>query len=205
MRGADSLADITCFDPHAERRYNCPYIDENVYLPNACTLEMPAYTRAWRSDANRRLPAEAINRMDEMPEDGNCIQIRIRGKYMAPGWAPVGPFRLFRADCIETIMCRRPSLRCRAWAVRRTSCVPAENIREAMDADGILRLDFRRLRNKRYSPESIEYPGACVDVRPEADYADETALLCDMTFWVMEFLHLYENGKGTETDGKELG
>ena len=78
-------------------------------------------------------------------------------------------------------------------------------MREAMDADGILRPDFRRLHNKRYSPESIEYPGACVDVRPEADYADETALLCDMTFWVMEFLHLCENGKGEEKDGKEIG
>lgn len=108
LRGLNSLADITCFDPHAKRRYNCPYIDENVYLPNAYTLEMLAYTRAWRSDANRRLLAEAINRMDEMPEDGNCIQIRIRGKYMAPGWALVRPFRPFRADCIDTIMYRRP-------------------------------------------------------------------------------------------------
>lgn len=86
LRGLNSLADITCFDPHAKRRYNCPYIDENVYLPNVYTLEMLAYTRAWRSDANRRLLAEAINRMDEMPEDGNCIQIRIRGNI----WRRVG-------------------------------------------------------------------------------------------------------------------
>lgn len=208
MLGSDSLADITCFDPHAKRRYNCPYIDENAYLPNAYTLEMPAYTRAWRGGADRRLPAVAINRMEEIPGGGNRIQIRIRGKYMAPGWAPVRPFRPFRAGCIETIMCRRPLTELAmpglggAADVLRVS---AENIREAMDADGILRLDFRRLRNKRYSPESIEYPGACVDVRPEADYADETALLCDLTFWAVEFLHLYENGKGTETDGKELG
>lgn len=208
LRGLNSLADITCFDPHAKRRYNCPYIDENVYLPNAYTLEMLAYTRAWRSDANRRLLAEAINRMDEMPEDGNRIQIRIRGKYMAPGWALVRPFRPFRADCIDTIMYRRPLTELAMLGLGGAADVlrvSAENSREAMDADGILRLDFRRLRNKRYSPKSIEYPGAYVDVRLEADYADETALLCDLTFWAVEFLHLYENGKGTETDGKELG
>ena len=30
LRGLHSLADITCFDPRAKRRYNCPYIGERL-------------------------------------------------------------------------------------------------------------------------------------------------------------------------------
>lgn len=87
LRGSDSLADITCFDLHAKRRYNCPYIDENAYLPNACTLEMPAYTRAWRSGADRRLPAVAINRMDEMPGGMETVSKSASGENI---WRRVG-------------------------------------------------------------------------------------------------------------------
>ncbi len=44
--------------------------------------------------------------------------------------------------------------------------------------------------NKRYSPTAIQYPTAYVDVRLEADYKDIKALLCDRTFWAVEFLFL---------------
>lgn len=208
MRGLNSLADITCFDPHAKRRYNCPYIDENVYLPNAYTLEMLAYTRAWRSDANRRLLAEAINRMDEMPEDGNRIQIRIRGKYMAPGWALVRPFRPFRADCIDTIMYRRPLTELAMLGLGGAADVlrvSAENIREAMDADGILAAGFPPFAQQAVFCQKHRVPGATSMCVWRPTMRTQTALLCDLTFWAVEFLHLYENGKGTETDGKELG
>lgn len=54
-----------------------------------------------------------------------------------------------------------------------------------------MRLDHPH--NKRYSPRYIEYPTAYTDVRLEADYKEKNALLCDLTYWAIEFLYLVEN------------
>ena len=68
----------------------------------------------------------------------------------------------------------------------------AVNIQEAMDKDGILRMRFDLPHNKRYSPKNIaEYPTAYADVRLEADYKKKNAFECDVTFWAVQFLHLY--------------
>ena len=53
-------------------------------------------------------------------------------------------------------------------------------------------MDFDASHNKRYSPKHIEYPSPYGDVRLEADYQRENALLCDLTFWAVEFLWLVE-------------
>ena len=66
-------------------------------------------------------------------------------------------------------------------------------IKEAIDKDGILRMNFDVPHNKRYSPKKIEYPGPYTDVRLEADYKNKNALLCDLTFWAVEFLYLVNN------------
>lgn len=65
-------------------------------------------------------------------------------------------------------------------------------IHEAIDMDGILRMNFNTPHNKRYSPKNIEYNSAYNDVRLEADYKNKYALLCDLTFWAVEFLNLVE-------------
>lgn len=59
----------------------------------------------------------------------------------------------------------------------------AENIREAIDADGILRTKFKKTS---FSP----FPTAYVDVRLEVDHKRKYALECDLTFWAVQFLHL---------------
>ena len=69
----------------------------------------------------------------------------------------------------------------------------AANVQEAIDENGVLRLNFKQPYNKRYSPANIQYPTAYVDVRLEADYEDPKAPLCDLTYWAVEFLYLVEN------------
>ena len=50
--------------------------------------------------------------------------------------------------------------------VIKTSIVNVEN---AIGSDGILKMNFDRPHNKRYSPKRIEYPTPYVDVRLEPD------------------------------------
>ena len=64
------------------------------------------------------------------------------------------------------------------------------NLEEALSGDGILRLNFDLPHNKRYSPKKIEYPTAYTDVRLEPNYKSKNALLCDLTFWAVQLIHL---------------
>jgi hypothetical protein len=67
------------------------------------------------------------------------------------------------------------------------------NIKQALNGDGILKMNFGVSHNKNYSPKKIEYPTPYVDVRLEPDYQSEISLMCDLTFWAVEFLHLCDN------------
>jgi hypothetical protein len=54
-------------------------------------------------------------------------------------------------------------------------------------------MNFALPHNKRYSPKQIEYPTPYVDVRLEPDYKSKTSLLCDLTYWAVEFLYLCDS------------
>lgn len=121
------------------------------------------------------------------------MAVRIKGKYCGPCFALIRPIRAFRADLIDTITYRRLLTEIAMMGVGETVAVIREsvaNVKEAIDKDGILRMNFDQPHNKRYSPLYIPYPTAYVDVRLEADYKDQKALLCDLTYWAVEFLHL---------------
>ena len=125
------------------------------------------------------------------------MSVKVKGKYYAPGMALIFPIRVFRVDLVDTIMYRRLLTEVamlgvgeRVGFIRET----ADNVREALATDGILRFDMRNVNNKRNTPRYIEYPGAYCDVRLEADYSDKTAIDCDLTYWAVEFLHYVENG-----------
>jgi hypothetical protein len=54
-------------------------------------------------------------------------------------------------------------------------------------------MDFNAPHNKYYSPKNIKHPSGYCDVRLEPHYKSGKALpmglLCDLTFWAVEFLH----------------
>lgn len=64
------------------------------------------------------------------------------------------------------------------------------NIEEELEKDGTLRMYSVAPKNRRYSPKKIKFSSAYNDVCLEADYKIETAWLCDLTFWAVQFLYL---------------
>lgn len=196
VSGISSLDEITKFDAGAKRKYNYPYIESDEYFPNVYTVAMLAYTQSWRTEDNIRMLAGAFNNINAIMNPENNIHVKFKGKYAVPCFALVRPIRAFRPDLIDSITYRRLLTEIAMTGVGETVDVIREsvvNVAEAIDKDGILRMNFNQPHNKRYSPKYIEYPTAYVDVRLEADYKDKKALLCDLTYWAVEFLHLAQN------------
>lgn len=193
VREIASLGDITRFDANARRKYNYPYIEADEYFPDVYTVAMLAYTQSWRTDENVGMLADALNHINDIMKPDNNMHVRVNGKYAAPCFALTRPIRAFRPDLIDIITYRRLLTEIAMLGVGEKVAVireSAANVREAIDKDGILRMNFDRPHNKRYSPKRIEYPTAYVDVRLEADYKEKKALLCDLTYWAVEFLHI---------------
>lgn len=195
---APSLESMTKYDPGAKRKQNYPYIEAEEYFPNAYTLTMLAYTKSWRTEENVRMLAEALNHINAIMRPNNDMHVRICGKYMAPCFAMVRPIKAFRSDLIDTINYRRTLSEIAMLGVGKQAEVireSAANVEEALDGDGVLRMRFDVAHNKRYSPKYVEYPSPYGEVRLEADYGRETGLLCDLTFWGVEFLGRVEEKK----------
>lgn len=191
-----SLDDMTKRSTNTKRKYNYPYIEADEYFPNNYTVSMLAYTQSWRTDENIKLLADAFNNINAVMKPDNNLHVKINGKYVVPCFALVRPIRAFHPDLIDTITYRRLLTEIAMMGVGENADVIRKsvvNVKEAIDKDGILRMNFDQAHNKRYSPRYIEYPTAYVDVRLEADYKDKKALLCDLTYWAVEFLHLVGN------------
>ena len=192
---ASSFEELTKYDAHAKRKYNYPYIEAEDYFPDAYTLAMLAYTKNWRTKENIQMLAGALNHINAIMRPDNNMHVRICGKYIAPCFALVRPIRAFHPDLIDTITYRRTLSEIAMLGVGTGADVIREsvaNVEEAIDRDGILRMSFDKPHNKHYSPKYIVYPSPYGDVRLEADYKQEKALLCDLTFWAVEFLWLVE-------------
>lgn len=191
--GIASLAEITNFDACAKRKYNFPYIESDEYFPNVYTLEMLAYTESWRCENSISMLADSLNHINAVMKPDNNMHIRIAGKFYAPCFALARPIRAFDANIIDTITYRRILSEIAMTGVGERVDIIRQSVRtvqEAIDKDGVLRMNFNVPHNKRYSPGKIEYTGPYTDVRLEADYNADKALLCDLTFWAVEFLYL---------------
>lgn len=190
----NSLSDITK-TRKSKAKNNYPYIEEDTYFPCAYHLATLAYTQKWRTSENIQMIADALNHLNIIMREENAMHVKIKSNYYSPLWALIRPLRAFRADLIDSILYRRILTEIIMLGVGEKVDIIREsvaNVRDAIDADGILRMRFELPHNKRYSPKSIEYPTAYVDVRLESDYKRKYALECDLTFWAIQFLHLYD-------------
>lgn len=154
---------------------------------------MLAYTQSWRTDENKKMLTDSINHINKIMKPDNNMHVRINGKFVGPCFAFIRPFRPFSPDIIDSILYRRPLTEIAMLGVGGKVDVLSEsieNIKQALNDDGVLRMNFELPHNKRYSPKKIEYPTAYEDVRLEPDYKNKTSLLCDLTFWAVELLHL---------------
>ena len=189
-----SLDDCTRFDTQAKRKNNFPYITGEDYFPNVYTLAMLAYTRSWRTPETVRMLSSALNHLNVIMKPDNNLQFKIDGKFYGPLWALVRPLRAFRVDLIDGILYRRILTEIAMTGAGESVDIlreSAENVREALRPDGILRMDWHVPHNKGYSPKKLQYPTAYVDVKLETGKT-ETAVECDLTFWAVQLLNTVE-------------
>jgi len=192
----NSLSDMTK-TRNSKAKYNYPYVEEDTYCPSIYHLAILAYTNNWRTTENVQLMADALNHRNAILPDDSNIQVKIKSNYYSVGLL-LRKFSPFHADKVTSILYRRVLTEIAMLGVGERVGIIREsvaNVREAIDADGIMRMDLASPHNRRYSPKSIEYPTPYVDVRLEPDYKRKYALECDLTFWAVQFLSLVE-GKG---------
>lgn len=172
------------------RKNNYPYIEADTYFPCSYHLTTLAHTQAWRTPESIKAMTNAINHLNEIMQDDNSFSVKIGNKYLGPGWAFGRPIKPFINDKIETVMYRRPLTEIAMLGVGENVDVirdSATNVREAIDADGILRTKFKK-------SSFSQYPTAYVDIVLEPEHKRKYALECDMTFWAVQFLYLCNNG-----------
>lgn len=187
LLSVNSLEDIAI--PHKTKDFS--YIEADTYFPCSYHLTTLAYTQSWRTPENVKAIANAINHLNEIMRDDNNLSVKVGSKYYGPGWAFGRPFKPFTTDRVETVMYRRPLTEIAMLGVGENVGVIRESavhVREALDADGILRTKFKK---SSFSP----YPTAYVDVVLEPDHKRKWALECDLTFWAVQFLTLVEGIK----------
>ena len=189
-----SISDITK-TRQGKTKYGDPYLEESTYFPCQYHLEALAYTHCWRTAENVDLMADALNHYSAIIGKEKPHYIKIGNRFYVP--FPLNmrnvPIRSFRTDRIDSITYRRLLTEIAMLGVGDQVAVlreTLENIKEAMVNDGILQMDFGVPHSKRYSPLNIEYPTAYIDVRLEHDYQQKNVLLCDLTFWAVQILHL---------------
>jgi hypothetical protein len=138
-----SLDDIT--KPHKTKGF--PYIEADTYFPCSYHLTTLACTQAWRTPENVKAMTNALNHLNAIMRDDNGVSVKIGSKYYGPLWAFGRPFKPFSTDRIDTVMYRRPLTEIAMLGVGENVGVireSATNVREALDADGILRTKYKR-------------------------------------------------------------
>lgn len=195
-----SLDDILKQRKNAEKNHKPPYLDSDAYFPNAYTLEMLAYTKAWRTEDKIRMLADALNHINRIMKFDNRMQVKIKSKYYGPFYALGTPIRAFDPNYISTITYRRLLTEIAMLGVGERADVIRDSlaaVAAATDGEGILRMNFEQSHNKRYSPLKIDYPTPYVDVKLEETYKKGPGLECDLTFWAVQLTKLAKDAGGS--------
>jgi hypothetical protein len=188
-----TLEDLTTFRPGRKARYNYPYIEEDAYYPCSYHLAALAYTESWRSPGNIAMLAGAINRIDAVMNGNNRMHVKVKSRYYSPLWALTRPFEPFRPETVGGVMYRRVLTEIARLGVGMQADVlrqSADNLGDALQSDGVLRLGPASAYQRRALLQSLRWPGPYTDVGLEPDYGRKDALECEMTFWAVQLLHL---------------
>ncbi len=194
LKGFERVLQISSLDEILKKR-KLPYIESDEYFPNVYTLETLAYTKAWRTEKNIQMLADALNHINKIMKPDNQMHVKVKSRYYAPCFALVTPIRAFDPDYINTITYRRILTEIAMLGVGEQVGVIKESmeaIAAATDDEGVLKMNLAQPHNKRYSPMYIKYPTPYVDVRLEQDYKNGRGLDCDLTFWAVQFENLVE-------------
>ncbi len=197
MLSINSLDEITSFNPNSKKKYNYPYVLDDVALPCCYHLTALSYTSSWRNEESIKTMADALNHINKIMKEGNNVHIKIGSKYYVPLGAFVTPLKPFEVNR-HSLMMRRTLTEIAGLGVGEHVDIvrqSVENLKEALAEDGILRYNFSSAYEKKRFLDSLRYPLAYNEVGLEADYKKETSIWCDLTFWAVQFLHLLGQDK----------
>ena len=154
-------------------------IEQDEYFPGWYNLGFLANTKSWRTPRNIKVMANALNHISEGM--GECVPFLIKSYK-----TPVGPLaamidmiKPFAVDNVEFWHWRNGYIDMARLGVGESVEVIAEsaaNVREALGADGILRLAHEPKFSKYWTIEAGHR---------KSKYAKQ----CELTFWAVQFLH----------------
>lgn len=90
-----SLDEILKKRKGVERKNKLPYLEPDEYLPNGYTLETLAHTKAWRTEKNIQMLADALNHINRIMKPENAMHVKVKSRYYAHCFALVTPVRAF--------------------------------------------------------------------------------------------------------------
>jgi len=172
------------------------YITEDKFMPCCYHLGTLAYTKNWRTPEKLKLFAKAINHINnDLVNDTEGVLIKGGSDYIGPFGAMIRPHLPFSTDIVDITMHRRVLTELAMTGAGKQIKIlsqSAENIEEALQYDGILHLSFKSdAQRKVLTGGKYKSVGGYGEVFLEPDYKKKTAFDCDMTFWAVQFLHLY--------------
>ncbi len=177
---------------NAEKNHKLPYLESDEYFPKLYTLEMLAYTKAWRAKDTVQMMADALNHINQIMKPDNQMSVKIKSKYYGPFFALGTPIRAFDPNYISTVAYRRVLTEIAMLGVGERADVVRDSlaaVSAATDGEGILRMNFEQAHTKR-SSFKIGYPAPYVDVQLEETYKKGPGLDCDLTFWAVQLRRL---------------
>lgn len=192
-----SLEDITIFNSESKKKYNYPYIEEDVSLPCSYHLATLSRTNSWRNNQSVNIIADVINHINSIMKDENNVHIKMGSNYYVPLWAFVTPLKAFERNSHHTALRRTLTEIAMLGVGDRVDIIKQSiaNVEEALSEDGILRYQFDSSYQKKKFLDSMRYPLPYNEIGLEADYKKEVSIWCDLTFWAVQFLSILGQDK----------
>ena len=195
MLRLNSLDEIITYRPELKRKYNYPFVMPDTYLPCLYHLQVLANTHSWRNETSVRRLASALTHMNEIMTDDNTVTVKIGSKFSGAGWSLIRPFKPYTPNFKNAIPCHRRTLTDFAklgigndYDILKIS---AENVLEDISGDGILRMKYANASEKRGYKSGLIWATPYSEGGLEQDYKTDISIFCDLTFWAVEFLHIY--------------
>ncbi len=127
-------------------------------------------------------------------QDDNVLNVKIGNNYYAPCWAYVRPFKAFTTEATAEVAQRKTLTHLamvggdKIDVVRRS----ADVVKEALEKDGVLRVNFESAYRKKAFKQNMSVPGPYSEISLEVDHKTDTQLWCDLTFWAVQLLSIVE-------------
>lgn len=191
-----ALSDITKTRANSGKKYNYPYIEQDMYFPCQYHLETLAHTTTWRNDKHIETIANAINHLCEIMEDDNLLHVKIGNKYYAPCWAYVRPFKGFTTEATTEVALRKTLTHLAMVGGDKIDVVrkSADVVKTALEKDGVLRVKFDTPYHKKCFKQNMSIPSPYSEISLETSHKSDIQIWCDLTFWAVQLIHILNRG-----------